>query len=139
MDSDRDTKDHPARGGVQATGIAEPCPHAHGGMGRPGGMVLTAEQQEQCVPPELEQVAAAPVGHAEQLLEAGVDGVGDLFGPHLAVTGQPFGHLGEPRDVPEHHGPLDLPPEGRILVGPVQARPVDGGPRDVGQQDRRRR
>ena len=59
VDADRDPQDHPSGRRVQPPGRPQPGPHAHGGMSGTGGVVLAGEQQEQRIPSELEQIAAA--------------------------------------------------------------------------------
>ncbi len=90
----------------------------------------SGEEQQERVTAELQQSAAGSVRDLEERLEAGADRVRDLFGADLAVTGQPFGHLGEPGDVDEQQGAVD-----RLgaLVGGVVG-PFDGQPGDIGAQ-----
>ena len=121
VDADGDAEHHPPGRGVEASGRPQPGAHPNGGVGRPRGVPLAGEEQEHGVAAEFDQAATAPVGDVEELFEAGVDGIGHLLGPDLAVAGQSFRHLGEPGDVAEDHGPLDRHPSRRGGVGGILA------------------
>ena len=83
--------------------------HPHGGRARPNRMSLAREEQQQRVAAELEQAATVRVGHGEQLGEAGLDRLGDLFGALFALAGQLLGQFREAGDVDEHDAALERP------------------------------
>ena len=77
------------------------------------------EPEEQRVAAELEQAAAAVVGHLQDGLEALADDLGDLLRALLALAGELLGKLGEARDVDERRGALDRPAPGLRVVDQV--------------------
>ena len=89
------------------------------------GIPLEPEQQR--VAAELEQAAAAVVGHLQDRLEALADDLGDLLGALLALAGELLGELGEARDVDERRRALDRPAAGLGVVDQVLLQ----DPRDV--------
>ena len=81
--------------------------HGQGGGTGPALMFVSAEQEEQRIAPELEQVAAVYVGGREQGAEGVADDLGQLLGTDPALACEALGHLGESRDVDQDHRPLD--------------------------------
>ena len=103
---------------------------AHGGQGllhpdrcRAGalGMVRAAEQQQDGVSAELQEVGMVGVGRPDQLAERGIDDAGDLLGALPSALRERLGQLGEPRDVGEDERPLEA---ARARLGRL-AQPVD--------------
>ena len=135
MHSHRDAEHHEARRRLDPADGAQAEPHPDGRVRGERRVVVAGEQEQQRVAAELQETATRGVGDFEELLEARVDRVGDFFGADFAVTRQPLRHLGEAGDVGEHHGALDQPP-GRTRVADrrVGARPVEGQPRNIGNQ-----
>ena len=83
--------------------------HPHGGRAGPSSVSLAREEQQQRVAAELEQAATVRVGDGEQLGEAGLDRLGDLFGALLPLAGQLLGQFREAGDVDEHDAALERP------------------------------
>ena len=139
VDADRDAQHDEAGGGVDAADDAQARPHGDRATCGAVGMPVAGEQEQHGVAPELQQAAAQRVGGGEELLEAGVDRVGNFLGTDLAVPREAFRHLGESGDVAEHHGAVDGLP-GRAAIGGQGAgtEPVDGQSREVRQQRRGR-
>ena len=92
----------------EATDHAERPAHLNGRQAGPGLVRLAREVDEQRVTAELEQAAAVGHGQVEKRDEAGVDRRGELLGARLPQTGQALGELGEPRNVDERNGALEL-------------------------------
>ena len=85
-------------------------------------MVLAANEEEQGIAAELQQLAA-PGGHdLQHRAEDPVERLDDLLGPDPPAAGQPFGERGETGDVcedersvqdaPQFPGSLVIPGEG---------------------------
>ena len=130
--TDRDAQHDQARRRLQPADGAQAVPHPDRRVRGAGGVVVAREQQQQGVAAELQQAAARRVCNGQQLLEARIDRVGDLFGADLAVPGEPLRHLREARDVGEHHRAVDDTPlrctRRHVLVGP---RPLERQPRNI--------
>ena len=124
---------HPPHRRRERAHPAQLRPHPVGGRDRAEGMVVALEEQEQRVAPELDQAAAAGVRLGEQCPEGVTDDVRDLLGTDLALPGEALRHLREPRNVHEHHRPVDLAHErvGHRLL------PVENEPGQIGLQRRR--
>ena len=125
MDADRHLQtDGPGRGG------APPHPrqrvlHSHCCRGRAQRMILAAEEQQNGVAAELEQVGMVRVGLPDQLGEGGVDHTGDLLGALAPALRERLGQIREAGDIGEHERSREAL---RLLAGRL-AQPVDGDPR----------
>ena len=133
VDTHRHPQDDLPGGGIEASDAAQRSPHPMGGGRGPRGMPGPGEPDQERVAPELQQAAVLAVGDGEQLGEDGAEHLGDLFGAHLAVAGQAFGHLREPGDVDEDHRPF----EGSEGLVRLFGEPADQQPGGVRPQDLR--
>ncbi len=103
---------------------------------RPGGalgMALVVEEEEQRVPSKLEDVAAVPLGHVDQPVEAGGDPLDELLGAGLALGGQALGERREAGDVDGYEGAVERARPRRVELGA----PGSDQPRHVGGHERR--
>ena len=81
--TDIDSESRPDRGG-HGGGLAQRRPHLHRGVAGLFGVVLAAEEEEQRVAAELQQLAAAGRRDAEHRPEDPVERLDDLLGPDPA-------------------------------------------------------
>ncbi len=100
-------------------------PHPDRRRGRALRVVVAAEEQQDGVAAELEQVGVMRVGPADELAERGVDHARDLLGALAAALRERLGQIGEAGDVGEDERPLEALGALRRRV----AQPVDGHPR----------
>ena len=83
-------------------------------------------EEQQRVAAELQQAATLCVRHGEECRERRVHDLGDLLRARSSKAREALRHRGEPGDVDEGDGSLDLAPR-RFGIVP---KPLDGQPRD---------
>ena len=70
-------------------------------------MAFALEEEEQGIAAKFEKAGSVGVGLAQETFEGASDDLRDLLGPDLPVASQAFRHLGEARDIHEHHRAVD--------------------------------
>ena len=87
-------------------------------------MRVAGEEDEQRISPELEDVAAAAVGDADQPLEDPADRQHELFGARASPGLQPLRERGEAAEVDRDERAVELAPAiGRRMLRPVENEP----------------
>ena len=135
VDADRDLQPHGPGRGRAPPHAGERLLHAGGGRAGAPRVVLAAEQQQDGVAAELEQVGVLGVGARDQLAERRVDHAGDLLRALAAALRERLGQLGEPGDVGEDERALEA--LGALLRRVAQ--PVDRDARHERPQEIHRR
>ncbi len=118
---DRHLQPHRSRRRRASAHAGERVLHAEGRGTRALRVAVAAEEQQDRVPSELEQVGVLGVGGADQLAERRVDDARDLLGSLAAAPGERLGQLGEAGDVGEDERAVEA---ARPLVRRL-AQPVD--------------
>ena len=65
-------------------------------------VIWSLEEEEECVAPELQQLAPSQVTERDHRAEDPVEDLGELLRSDPPVGRQPLGEVGEPGDVGEH-------------------------------------
>ena len=86
-------------------------------------VVLSVEEEEESVTPELEHIPVVALGDPDQALEDAGDGERQLFRAGAALRLQPLGERGEAREVDGDERSLDLAHTQTTLPAPVQHEP----------------
>ena len=86
-------------------------------------MVLSVEEEEKSVTPELEHIPVVALGDPDQALEDAGDGERQLFRAGPALRLQPLGERGEAGEVDGDQRSLDLAHTQTTLPAPVQHEP----------------
>ena len=97
--------------------------HIGRGVAGPVLVLLSVEEQEECVTPELEHVPVVALSDPDQTLEDAGDGERQLFRAGPALRLQPLGKRGEAREVDGDQRSLDLAHTETTLPAPVQHEP----------------
>ena len=71
-------------------------------------VILSVEEEEESVAPELEHIAVMALGDPDQTLKDAGNGECQLFRAGPALRLQPLGERGEAREVDGDQRPLDL-------------------------------
>ena len=100
----------------------EPLADRCRGLDGPGRAGLAVEQDDQGVPGEDQDVAAAGLELTHERGQDGPDQPGHLFGAGPAPTGESLGQPGEAGDVGEQERPVDLPMDRRGRWRPASRR-----------------
>ena len=99
-------------------GLAQRRAHLDRRVTRLLGVVRPREEEQQCVPAELQQLTAPRARDPQHRAEHAVEGLDDLLGADPAPSRQLLGQGGEARHVGEHERPVDDAPQlsGRLVV-----------------------
>ncbi len=128
MDADRHPQLDRADRALRLPDLLDRPLHVGGRAGRPLGVALVDEQQQQRVAAELEHVAAVPLGDGDQVVEDGRDALDELLGAGLPVHGEPLGERGEAGDVDRDERAVDHPRARRVgLLAPPANEPGEIG------------
>jgi hypothetical protein len=125
VEADRHRELQPADGGGNFRRLAESATHLHRRARRAHGVALALKQEEERVPPELQQHPVALTGALDHGAEHAAQGLDQLFPAHTAPLGESLRERREARDVREAERPVDGPRQALRSID----RPVD---RDLG-------
>jgi hypothetical protein len=84
-------------------------------------VVVSVEQEQQCITAELEELPAAGGSDVKHRPEDTAQRLDEFLGSDPPASREALGQRGETRDVGEDHGALDeLPPTVRIIDDPIE-------------------
>jgi len=120
VQADRHREPQAAHGRRLLCGLAKRTAHLHRGARGAHGVTLTVKQEEERIPPELEQHAAALAGALEHGAEDPAEGLDQLLAAHPPPSRESLRERREARDVREAQRPVDrAPPALRFVDCPV--------------------
>ena len=109
--------------------------HRGGRRNRPSSVILSAEQDQEGVAPELQVGTVVPTSDIEHAVKVLVDNTCEPLRPFLADLGKPFRHAGEARYIGKDEGTFEGIDPGWGSVR-IAADGVKKGGRQVGHRSR---